>query len=57
VTRAGTAAHSVRCDVAISGECYCPGDGEQALPCGHLPEVGCDCADYVDEYADMGGPA
>lgn len=38
--------HGHRCDYETSGECYCPGPGEQPLRCGHLPEVGCECADF-----------
>lgn len=48
--------HSPRCDysrhpIPPYPECYCPTPAEEAtrLPCGHMPEAGCWCAELEEE--------
>lgn len=48
--------HHWKCDYAQSPipadpECYCPGPGEQRLPCGHIPEEEhlYECGEYENE--------
>jgi len=48
--------HSHRCDFSLrnppaDAECYCPAAGDEPLPCGHVREVACECADYEGDAA------
>ncbi len=38
--------------VPVDPECYCPTGAEEAsrLTCGHMPELGCDCFEFEEEW-------